>query len=72
MSLSDLPPGACYVPEMHLRPYWVVVYNGVRMIMTDIEFGEFLDHAKYDGVEYEATVVHRTSEYFDSCREARL
>lgn len=72
MSYADLPPNACYVPEMHLQGYWRVQFADVCLLMRDDEFGEFVDRVKYDGVEYEAEYVQRTPEYYDSRPEAAI
>ena len=72
MSYADLPPNACYVPELHLEGFWRVQFDDVCLLMRDAEFGDFVDRVKYDGVEYQADYVQRTPEYYDSLREASI
>jgi hypothetical protein len=73
MSYADLPPNACYVPELHLRVYWLVRgYGDDNIVMTDLEFSEFIDRVKYDGIEYTAERIQMTPETFSALAEARL
>lgn len=72
MSYADLPPNACYVPELHLEGVWRVRFDNVCLIMRDAEFGEFVERVKHDGVEYEAEYVQRTPEYYALLPEARI
>lgn len=72
VSYADLPPNACYVPELHLEDFWRVRFDNVCLLMRDAEFVEFVDRVKYDGVEYEAEYVRRTPEYYDSRPEAKI
>lgn len=72
MSYADLPPNACYVPELHLECFWRVQFDNVCVLMEDADFVEFVDRVKYDGVEYEAECVRRTPEYYASLPEAAI
>jgi hypothetical protein len=72
MSYADLPPNACYVPEMHLQDYYRVTYGDVVLLLTYEEFGDFIDEMKYSGVEWDFEKVQRTPEYFASLKEAEL
>lgn len=72
MSYADLPPGACFVPELHLKPCWLVKYDGHAILMTDDEFWAFADRVKYDGVEYEAEPVQRVPELIPLLKEALI
>lgn len=72
MSYADLPPGACYAPELHLETFWLVKYGDHALLMCDDDFVEFMDQVKYEGIEYEAEPVRRTREWFNSLGEARI
>jgi hypothetical protein len=72
MSYADLPPFACYVPEMHLETYWRVKYDGQNLLMTEDEFWEFADQVKYDEVEYEAQQVQRPDLHYALLLEAAM
>jgi hypothetical protein len=71
MSFADLPPDACYVPELHLETYYRIVYDGIPLLMTWEEFETFAQDHQYEG-EYTMEKVQRTREYYESRPRARI
>lgn len=45
---------------------WLVNYQGLKCVMADADFFEFVDLVKYEGVEYEAVPLQTVGEYLDS------